>query len=353
MKELSFSQGRLAFAPSSLQMVPCLPDTLEYRIKAYYLCADGLIETVFTDFAGLEAQRKEFDFVWLHLSGTHGDEFWKHLHDFLDLSDNQVKYLRGPHKSPFYEDYDNGVFWTLLRPSVTENVDAIESINFFMADKVLVTRQFSHDQAFAFCSHKLMEKGDQFRGVGVESMALVLVEDIIASYIDLLKLGGTKLEVIQNRIIVNPGKEELEMINRAQQLIWIFLNHVWPLETVLHAMQRSTNHLWSADGKKHITYRQEEAAAVLRLFETYRAMSYNLMDVYVSNLSLRTNRTTTVLTMIATLFLPPSLIAAIYGMNFFIPEVHAAFGYYVCLASMLLVSGSIFLWLKLKGYIEL
>jgi magnesium transporter len=289
----------------------------------------------------------------LHLAGTLGDEFWNYLRDFLDLNDEQVKQLRGPHKQSFFEDYHNGMFWTLLRPSVTDNVDAIETVNFFLADKVLVTRQFSHDQAFSVASHRLMEKGEHFSNVCVDSLAAVLIEDVLNSYVDLLKLGGTKLEEIQNKIILRPGKAELHMINRAQQVIWIFLNQAWPVETVLQAMQRSTNPLWTDTGKRQIAYRQDETAAVIRLFETYRAMSYNLMDVYVSGLSLRTNETTTILTVIATLILPPSLIAAIYGMNFFIPEVHATFGYYVCLAGMVLVSGSLLYWLRHKGYIEL
>jgi magnesium transporter len=118
-------------------------------------------------------------------------------------------------------------------------------------------------------------------------------------------------------------------------------------------MQKSTNPIWTEAGKQQIAFRQDETAAVVRLFETYRAMSYNLMDVYVSVLSLRTNETTTILTVIATLILPPSLIAAIYGMNFFIPEVHAAFGYYICLGGMALISGSLLYWLRHKGYIEL
>jgi magnesium transporter len=77
------------------------------------------------------------------------------------------------------------------------------------------------------------------------------------------------------------------------------------------------------------------------------------MDVYVSGLSLRTNRTTTLLTIIATVILPPSLIAGIYGMNFAIPEVHAASGYYFCIVGMFLISGTLLAWLKLNGHIEL
>lgn len=353
MKELSFNHGRLAFSQGTLALEPCLPDTLELRTKLHCLDIDGLAEAGFFDFEDLAVKRAEKGIVWLHLAGSLGDEFWKHLSDFLDLTDEQKKLLRGPHKDSFQEEFHNGIFWSLARPSITERVDAIESINFFMADKVLVTRQFSHDSAFTMVSHKLQEKGQYFADATVDVLAAKLIEDVINSYVVLLKLGGTRLEEIQNKIILRPGKQELELINTAQQLIWIFLNQVWPIETVLLALERSQSPLMTEQGKIQIAYRKDEAAAVIRLFETYRAMSYNLMDVYVSGLSLRTNKTTTILTMIATLFLPPSLIAGIYGMNFAIPEVHAAFGYYFCLFSMFCVSGSLLFWLKYNGHIEL
>lgn len=353
MKELSFNHGRLAFSSESLEMEPSLPDFVELRIRYFYLDADGLIEAGFHDFESLARARAEHKLVWLHLSGSLGDEFWKHLREFLNLTDEQLKCIRSPHRRSFFEDYYNGMFWTMLRPSVNDNVDALETVNFFMADKVLITRQFSHDNAFTMVSHRLMEKAEHFSHAGVDTLASVLIEDVINSYVELLKFGGTKLEEIQNKIIKRPGKSELQLINRAQQTIWIFLNNIWPVETVLQAFQKSTNPLLTPEGKLQLSYRQDEAAAVIRLFETYRAMSYNLMDVYVSGLSLRTNETTTVLTMIATLFLPPTLIAGIYGMNFNIPEVHAAFGYYVCLFSMFLVSGGLLWWLKSKGFIEL
>jgi len=353
MKELPFCQGRLTFSTSTLAMVPALPDSLELRTRLYCLDQDGLAESGFFDFADLEQKRKDKEVVWLHLAGTLGDQFWQQLYSFLDLSDEQIKIIRSPHRNSFYEEFHNGMFWSLARPSITERVDAIETINFFMTDKVLITRQFSHDNAFAMVSHKLMEKGKYFSNVGVDGLAAVLIEDVINSYVELLKMGGNRLEEIQNKIILNPGKAELDLINRAQQVIWIYLNQVWPVETVLLALQRTNNPLMTESGRRQISFRQDETAAVVRLFETYRAMSYNLMDVYVSGLSLRTNRTTTILTMIATLFLPPSLIAGIYGMNFFIPEVHAAFGYYVCLGLMFCVSGGLLFWLKYNGHIEL
>lgn len=354
MKQLEFNHGRVSFSLESFEMTPILPDTLERRMQLFYIDESGLNEFMgFNDFSDLHDLRTKSTAIWLHVSGTLGDEFWKHLKSFLDLSDEETKHLKNPHGRPTYEDFPNGVFWALHRASVTESVDAVESINFLLCQNVIVTRQFSHDQAFTMLSHRLMAKGEQLASFKADLLAAELVGDVIDSFVRVLELGGNKLEKIQNRIIRNPGKKELHMINRAQQIIWIFLNTVWPIETVLRALSRSRNASLSDEGRNELAYRCQQAESVVKLFETYRATSYNLMDVYVSGIGLKTNETTTVLTIIATLFLPPTLIAGIYGMNFQIPEIHVQFGYYFCLGAMFAVSGGLLLWLKLKGFIDL
>ena len=353
MKEHSFTFGRLSFSPETMEMLPCLPEKLESRVQLFYLDPDGLIETVFTDFEGFNEHRSNKNLVWLHLSGTHSDEFWQHLRKTLDLSDEEIKAIRSPHLKSFADDFEDGLFWSLQRPSANLEVDALESVNFLMMDKVLLTRQFSHDNVFTMSSHRLMSKGPRCGDYKVDHLTAQLMEDILNSYVDLLRFGGTKLEHIQNKIIRNPGQTELNLINRSQQIIWIYLNAVWPIEQVLQTILHSRSPILTAEGKRDFEARLSEANSVLRLFETYRAMSYDLMDVYVSGLGLRTNETTMILTVIATLFLPPTLIAGIYGMNFQIPEIHFVGGYYLCLAAMFGVSGGLLFWLNKRGYIRL
>lgn len=353
MKELSFNYGRLSFSLETFEMEPALPDSLEKRIQCLFIDDNGLMEIPFIDFAGLDDERKSKSCIWLHVMGNPGDEFWKHLADYLDLSDEQIKNLRSPHSRSWFEEHSNGLFWTFLRPFVTDKFDAMEVVNFWLADKILVTRQFSQLHAFTNVIHRLMARGEHLGAVTADVLAAELVEDVLSSYVEVLNLGGTRLEQLQNRIIRNPGKEELNLINRAQQIIWIFLKSVWPIETVLQAMARSRSPFITSAGRQELCYRQDEASSVLKFFDTYRVMSYDLMNVYVSGLGLRTNETTSVLTVIATLFLPPTLIAGIYGMNFSIPELQFPGGYYLCLAAMFGVSGGLLFWLKRRGYINL
>lgn len=352
MKELPFSHGRQSFDFNTFEMNPCLPDRVEPRIQYYLLNENGLNVRPFLDFDNICSDRGENGICWLHVTGTLGDEFWRELAKFMDLSDEQQKLLRWPHHRSFFDEFHNGLFWTLQRPSVGEVVEAIEVINFFMTEHVIITRQFSHDVAFGVTVDRLMARAESLQGYTVDRLSAHLIEDIIHTYIEVLKVGGTKLETIQSRIIKHPGKQELQLINRAQQVIWIFLNTVWPVETVVLSLSRCRCHVITEKGRQELGYCHDEAMSLVRMFETYRSMSYNLMDVYVSGLGLRTNETTMILTIIATLFLPPTLIAGIYGMNFQIPEVHLTWGYYICLAAMMCVSGGLLWWLKTRGFLD-
>lgn len=353
MSQLSFNYGRVSFSHETFEMTPTLPDVVEMRVQVFYLAPFGLMKSAFVDFEGLSKIFEDEAFVWLHLSGSLSTDFWKELKAFGDLSDEQVKFLKNPHNRTFIDEHAKGIFWTVMRPFVTESVDALEVVNFCMKERLLITRQFSHDDAFTMVIHRLMALGDELSNFSVDRLAADLMEDVVRSYFDVLNLGGNKLEILQNRIIRHPGKEELNLINRAQQVIWIFLKTVWPLEGVTEVLARSRSPLITAEGRLDLAHCQTEAASALKLFETYRSMSYDIMDVYVSGLSLRTNETTKVLTVIATLFLPPTLIAGIYGMNFQIPEISITWGYYICLSAMAGVSGGLLWWLTAKGYIDL
>ncbi len=351
METLTFNHGRLTFCLQTYEMVPNLPDLVEPRVQVHFLNEGGLAKTGFIGFEHLNDQIGD-NYLWLHLTGTLDDDFWKALGAYAQISDENIKHLKNPHSRSFIEDANEGIFWTVLKPFVTNQFDGLETVNFFLGKKIIVTRQFSHDDVFTTVVHRLFAQEEHIAGFTCDRIASDLLEQIIRSYHDVLAAGGAKIEKLQTRIIKHPGKMELELINRAQQLVWIFLKSVWPIATVTQVLARSKNPHISAEGKSDFSNCHEEASSVLRLFETYREMSYDVMDVYVSGLGLRTNETTKILTIIATLFLPPTLIAGIYGMNFNIPEVHFPLGYYLCLGSMLVVSGGLLIWLKIRGYID-
>ncbi|MBX9669810.1 MAG: hypothetical protein K2X93_19455 [Candidatus Obscuribacterales bacterium] len=334
-------------------MVPSLPDYVELRVQIYTIGKNGFNRAGFSDFETLDQTRNEEHCIWLHLSGSLNDEFWKELRKFADLSDEQLKSLKLPQAKSFVYEQNNGVFWSVRHPFVSDSFDGLETVNFLLCDRVLITRQFSHDDVFRDVVNRYFAMEEEVSEFGADRLAADLLESVIHAYHDVLTVGGAKLERLQTRIIRNPGKSELELINRAQQMIWIFLKSVWPLETISQSLSRSRSKAISNEGRFEFSQCHNEAESILRLFETYREMSYDIMDVYVSGLGLRTNEITKILTIIATLFMPPTFIAGVYGMNFKIPEVDIPLGYYLCLGVMVLVSVTMLIWLRRKGFLDI
>jgi magnesium transporter len=91
---------------------------------------------------------------------------------------------------------------------------------------------------------------------------------------------------------------------------------------------------------------------VIDAVESFRDMLSGLHDAYLSSLSNRMNEIMKVLTIIATLFIPLTFIAGIYGMNFeFMPELKWPWGYPLILGLMLLAAGGLLLFFKRKGWL--
>jgi magnesium transporter len=86
--------------------------------------------------------------------------------------------------------------------------------------------------------------------------------------------------------------------------------------------------------------------------ETYRDILSGMLDIYLSSMSNRLNEVMKMLTIIATIFMPLSFIASLYGMNFKnMPELQWQYGYYVAVAFMGLIAGSMLWYFKRKHWI--
>ncbi len=115
MKELPFKYGRLSFDFNNFEMDPSLPDELEPRIHYYRLDENGLTMRPFIDFADMCTEDGNAGICWLHLTGTHSEEFWKHLAKFMDLSDEQLKLLKSPSSSLVFRRISQRTFLDIAK----------------------------------------------------------------------------------------------------------------------------------------------------------------------------------------------------------------------------------------------
>jgi magnesium transporter len=87
--------------------------------------------------------------------------------------------------------------------------------------------------------------------------------------------------------------------------------------------------------------------------ESFRDITSGMLDIYLSNISQRMNEIMKVLTIVATIFVPLTFIASVFGMNFeYFPELHWKWGYPLSLLLMLGVGLSMLYYFKRKGWLK-
>ena len=133
----------------------------------------------------------------------------------------------------------------------------------------------------------------------------------------------------------------------------IFLRKsVWPLRELVNSMEKTESSLISNATVPYLRDVYDHTIQVIDTVESFRDMVSGMLDIYLSSISNRMNAVMKVLTIIATIFIPLTFIAGIYGMNFkFMPELAWKWGYFIVLIIMAVVAAIMLIYFKRKKWL--
>jgi len=152
-------------------------------------------------------------------------------------------------------------------------------------------------------------------------------------------------------VVADPDHETLQAIYALKRSLIALRRSVWPLRDVVAELERGDSSLICASTLVYLRDVYDHAIQVAETVETYRDTASGTLDVYLSSQSSRMNEIMKVLTIIATIFIPLTFIAGVYGMNFaYMPELGYSWGYPVTLALMAVVAGIMLFYFKRKGW---
>jgi len=144
----------------------------------------------------------------------------------------------------------------------------------------------------------------------------------------MLEEMGERIEELEEALLESLDQEMLSEIHRLKRETLFLRKSLWPLREVVGRMDRGESRLFQEATRPYIRDLYDHTLQVVDTLENYREMSSALLEVYLTNVSNRTNEVMKVLTVIATLFIPITFLAGVYGMNFdYMPELKWRWGY--------------------------
>ena len=166
------------------------------------------------------------------------------------------------------------------------------------------------------------------RRQGPDYLAYTLVDAIVDSYLVRLEELEEDMDLLEDSITKGDGSDVIGPLHSLKQALIEMRKSVWPLRDSVGTIERSGGLLFKEGTRIYLRDLYDHTNMVIDTIETFRDTLSVLMDIHLTSMSIRTNEVMKILTIIATIFIPLTFLAGVYGMNFkYLPELEWRHGY--------------------------
>ena len=268
--------------------------------------------------------------TWLNMDGLHDVDVIQDLGKKINLHPLVLEDIVNTEQRPKMENFDDYIFIISKMLFYDDEDDQleIEQFSLVLSANCIVSFQERAGDVFDPIRERLRKGKGRIRGMGADYLMYALLDAVVDHYFIVLEKLGERVESIEEELITDPNPETLQTIHQLKRELLFLRKSVWPLRETISALERGESELIQEKTLVFLRDVYDHTIQVIDTTETYRDMVSGMLDVYLSSVSNKMNEVMKVLTIIATIFIPITFIAGIYGMNFqFMPELKWHWGY--------------------------
>jgi magnesium transporter len=292
--------------------------------------------------------------TWLNVDGVHQPEIIEQVGKHFGLHPLVLEDIANTGQRPKIEDYDDYIFLVLrmLRFDDKGSETKTEQVSIIIGSDFVISFQEKEGDVFDPIRERIRNNKGRVRKMGADYLAYALIDAIVDNYFMILEKLGEAIEEVENKLVINPKAETLQIIHDLKREMIFLHKSVWPLREVIDRLERSESPLINKSTCVYLRDVYDHTIQVMDSVETFRDMLSGMLDIYLSSVSNRMNEVMKVLTVIATIFIPLTFVAGVYGMNFkFMPELGQVWGYPAILILMFTVALVMVVYFRRKKWI--
>ncbi len=267
--------------------------------------------------------------TWMNICGVHDTRIIEDLEKQFQIHPLTLEDIVNTAQRPKVESYDHYLFVVLktFRYDSRSNEVASEQISLILGENYLITFQETASDIFANVVDRL-RKGTRIRKRGADYLTYALIDAVVDSYFAVLEALGEKIETLEEELLESPGSGVMEQIHKLKRNMIFLRKQIWPIREILGFLTKEDSHLIQDSTVLYFRDVHDHTIQLIDTIESFRDILSGMLDVYLSTISNKMNEVMKVLTIIATIFIPITFFAGVYGMNFrFMPELDWKWGY--------------------------
>jgi magnesium transporter len=314
----------------------------------------NFLETQLTTIEACIPYKNKPTVTWINVDGVHNVPMLEKLGECFGLHRLVMEDILNTDQRPKMEDFGDYLYVVLKMLSVgksgetvTEQISIIVGTNF-----VLSFQEGIEGDVFNLIRERLRAGKGRIRKMGADYLAYSLLDAVVDNYFVILEKFGDKIELLETELIADPTQKTVQRLYQLKRELIFLHNAVWPLREVVNSLGKHESPLIRQTTVPYLRDVYDHVIHIIDTVDIYREMLSGMLDMYLSSVSNRLNEVMKVLTIIATIFMPLTFIAGVYGMNFkYLPELEWRYGYPLVLFVMLGIGVAMLFYFKRKRWL--
>ena len=353
-KHLKFRSKKAGLPPGSLVHIgEILSETTKVTLLDYD--GDHFLEKAIQNVEELRAFKDGPTVSWVHVEGIHDTGVLEQLGHVFGLHPLILEDILNTDQRPKMQDMGDYMFIVLKRFCNTcdqHNDITAEQVSIILGPHYVISLQEREDALFEPLRDRIRKAKGRIVKAGADYLAYSIIDMILDSYFGILETLGEKIEMEEELLVNNPAQPTLLAIQHLKRDMIFLRKSIWPLRETVNALERSESPLIQPATGIYLKDIYDHTIQVIDTVETYRDMLSGMIDIYLSSLSNRMNQVMKVLTIIATIFMPMTFLAGVYGMNFkYLPELQWHWGYLFFWVVNITIAGVMLILFKRKKWL--
>lgn len=297
---------------------------------------------------------EENKITWVNINGLNQIGEIQKLGKYYELHPLIREDIVNTNQRPKIDEYEGYLF--IVAKMLYHNEDgqlANEHLSLVLGKNYVLTFQEAEGDVFEAVRQRITDNKGQIRKRGADYLMFSLLDAVIDSYFSVIEIISDKIEMLEEQLFTAQPNDEITFeIQELKREILRVRRAVFPLREVLSRLEKIDSDLINEKTKNYLRDLYDHILQVSDNIEVYREMAWGLMDMYMTTISNKMNEVMKVLTIMASIFIPLTFIAGIYGTNFeYVPELQWHYSYFVFWGVMIVIFLLMLYYFKRKGWL--
>ena len=291
--------------------------------------------------------------LWVDVQGLGDERLMRQLAESFSIHPLALEDVVHVRVRPKAERYEQNllVVTRMLRQGDGDPLD-VEQVSLLIGTDYVLTFQETYGDVLDPVRHRLKIHNSRIRSHPSDYLGYVILDTIIDAYYPVVEGVGDRIEILEELVLSESSPETLRELNSMKTQLMKLRRAIVPQREAVNALKLGEHELMSENVRIHLRDTHDHIVQLAEAVEQARELVNGLMNTYLTVVSNRMNEVMKTLTIVASIFVPLTFMAGIYGMNFTnMPELEVNWAYPLLLGAMTLVAIGMVAYFWRKGWI--